>query len=454
MELEQKFVEYILYTQLEDIPPRAVNLMKDIVLNTLAGVLAGANTPGCSEAVAQSKAWGGKEEATLLVYGDRLPACQAVFANSFMARAAATSESLVSGLHTGASSVPTGLAAAELIGGCSGKEFLTALIVATEIAARIDACTVYNGFDPTGVCGVFATAAITGRILGLTREQMLNALGHAFNRSGGSFQGTLDGSMGARLIQAGVSQSGIMCAQLAQRGITGPGNFLGGTYGYFHLYAGGKYDPTVLTGEWGERFEFYKTQMKKYPNCGTTNGSVDAIFDLMEGKGIALEDLNEIKVTVTPHSYNMVGKPFQYGSDARISAIYSIQYGVANALLRKGCKLRHYDESGIKEPKIMEIAKMIHVSPDPALLRRNPLATDMEVRMKSGAVYHKSVDYPRGVWQNPLTREELMEKFEDCASYGGSGFSEESIKGIISSVYGLEQVKDVRSLIPLLIRRD
>lgn len=453
MELERKFVEYIVNTQFEDIPHNPIALMKDVVLNEFGAIIAGAAVQGCPEAVRQCKEWGGRKEATILVYGGQVSAHNAAFGNSFMARAVGVDEAMSPGLHIGGSSVPTALAAAELVGGCSGKELLTALTTGTELSARLNFSTNYNGFDATGVCAIFASAAIAGRILGLNSEQMWNALGHAFNRSGGSFQGTIDGSIAARVLQGSASQGGIMCAQLAKRGITGPRNFLEGVYGYFHLYAGDKYDPEAIIGELGTRYEVGKTFIKKYPSCGSTNPSIDAIFDLMAEKGVTPEGLAEIKVTVVPWTYNLTGKPFEYGDDPRISAMYSIQYCVANALLRRSCRIRHFDESAVREPKIMEIINKIHIMADPTLDPRNELATHMEVRMKDGTVYHKAVEFPRGTAQNPLTKEELMDKFQDSISYGGKPLPKENIKGIISLVDRLEKIKDVRSLIPLLISK-
>lgn len=453
MQLEKKIVEYVVGTKFEDIPAKVVSLEKDIVLNGLGAILAGATAPGCPEAVKQCKEWGGKREATILIHGGQVPAHSAAFANSFMARAVGVDEAMLPGLHMGGSSIPTGLAMAELVGGCSGKEFLTALVIGTEIASRINFSTVYNGSDPTGVCAIFGSTAIAGRILGLNSEQTWNALGHAFNRSGGSFQGTIDGSIAARVLQASASQGGIISAQLAKRGITGPRNFLEGVYGYFHLYAGDKYDPEAIAGELGKRFELGKTFVKKYPSCGTTNPSIDGIFDLMEEKGITPEELAEIKVTVTPFTYNLTGKPFEYGDNPRINAMYSIQYCVANALLRKSCKLRHFDESLVREPEIMEIINKIHVTPDPALDKRNPMATDVEVRMRDGAVYYKSIDFARGMPERPLIKEELMDKFQDCVTFGGRPLPKGNIKRIISLVDGMETARDVRSLIPLLISK-
>jgi len=454
METEKRVVDYVLNARFEDIPEKPLSLMKDIILNALGAIMAGATVPGCPEAVKQCKEWGGKKEGTILIHGGQVPAYNAAFANSFMARAAGVDEAISPGLHTGGSSIPTGLAIAERVGGCSGKEFLTALVVGAEIAARINSFSSYRGLEPTGVSVIFAATAVAGRLLGLNPEQMLNALGHGFNRSFGSAQGTIDGSVAARVLQGNASQGAIMSAQLAKSGITGPRNFLEGIYGYFHYYGAEGCEPRAVLDQLGERFHIVeKTFMKKYPSCGTTLPSIDCIVGLMEEKGVTPEGLEEVKITVTPHTYKLTGNPFQYGDDPRISSMYSLQYCVANSLLRKSCRLRHFDESSVREPEIMEIIKKIHVISDPVLDQRNSLATDMEVRMRDGAVYRVNVDYPRGMAENPLSKEELMDKFADCVSYAGKPLPKGNIKRIISMIDRFEKVKDVRSLIALLISK-
>ena len=235
MDVEETLVEYALDTSFGDLPEQAIEIGKTLVLTVLGTTVAGAALEGCEAMVRQVKEWGGREEATILIYGGQVPAHNAAFVNSIMARATDFDDGLIPGVHLGATCVPTALAAAELAGGCNGKDFLASVVVGAEVAARINCYSAYDGFNPTGVCAIFADAAITGRMLQLNARQMLNALAIALNRSGGSLQNNLDGALAVRIIQGFTSQSGIICAQLAQKGITGPRNFLKGRYGYFHL---------------------------------------------------------------------------------------------------------------------------------------------------------------------------------------------------------------------------
>lgn len=454
MELERSLAQYVSETEFNDLPRDAVEVVKNVALTIFGTTLAGATAEGCATIVEQVKKWGGQEEATILVYGGRVPAHNAAFANSYLARALDICDAMVPGMHVGSSSVPTALAMAELVGGCSGKEFLTALVVGTEVAARLNSVSHYDGFDPTGICTIFAAAAIAGKMLRLNPEQMLHALALAFNRSGGSFQSNIDGALAVRVIQASVSQGGIISAQLAQRGITGPKNFLQGIYGYFHLYARDKYDAEAVVGNLGERYELTQTLFKSYPSCGGTIAGTDAILYLIKERDLSPEEVHSIDIKVTPHVYKLVGHPFEIGDNPRVNAQFSLQYCVANALLRQGSKLQHFEEAYVREPGIMEFTKKIRITADPDLDLGRPeliCRTEMKVTTTRGNVYRQTVDIPSGFPGNPLNREELMERFRDYVSYSARPFPKDNRDKLVSLVSQLEETSDVRVFIPLLV---
>lgn len=150
MELESQLSEFITNTKFDDLPRGPVEVAKRVVLTIIGTMIAGATEEGCDTIVNMIKEWGGKEEATILIHGGKVPAYNAVLANSTMARALDICDHMFPGIHIGSSSVPVAFASAELTGGCSGKDFLAALILGAELASRINAVSNYNGFDPTG----------------------------------------------------------------------------------------------------------------------------------------------------------------------------------------------------------------------------------------------------------------------------------------------------------------
>jgi 2-methylcitrate dehydratase PrpD len=422
-----------------------------MLLTIIGTTIAGATLEGCQALRDQIKEWGGKEEATLLLHGDKVPAHQAVLVNSYMARALDFDDGIRPGMHVGASAVPAALAASELAEGCSGKELLTALVVGAEVADRINLVSDYDGFDPTGICSIFAATAVAGRILSLDREKLWNALAIAFNKSGGSFQSNIEGALSVRLIQGFVTQGGILSAQLAGKGFTGPKNFLQGIYGYFHLYAKDKYNPQIVAGELGKRFEFSKTMFKKYPSCGNTISSTEAMLDLVGEHDLTPENVSQINIKVTPYAHKLVGGLFRIGHNPRVNAQFSIRYCVANALLRRSSKLEHFDEPLIRDPNIMNIVQKVHVEADPILDERDETAVEMEVLTKSGDKYRKRIDIAAGFAERPLTREEITERFWNCISYAKKPLPREKIEKLISLIDQLEGVEDIRSLIPLAL---
>lgn len=454
MESESKLANYLSATRYEELSQKSIDTVKNVVLTVLGTTIAGARAEGCEILANQVKEWGGKEEATVLVWGGKVPAHNAALVNSTMARALDYCDAMLPGPHLGSSSVPTALATAELVGGCSGKEFLTALVLGMEVAARINSISVYNGFDATGVCSVFAAAGIAGRILRLDSHQMANALALAFNRAGGSFQSIIDSCLAVRVIQGFASQGGITCAQLAQRGITGPKNFLEGVYGYFHLFAKDRYNTEAIVGELGQRYELDKLFFKKYPSCGATLASTDAILELARERRLSPDDISRIEVRMSPYFHNLVGNQFEVGDNPKVNAQFSAQYCVANALLRGSSRLHHFDEAYIRDPEISELTKLIRVSPDPAIddpeKPGGSLRTYMDVFTKKGKIYRKMVDVPRGMPGNPLSKEEHLEHFKDCIAYADSPVLAANTERVISFVDRLEQTNDVRGLIPLL----
>ena len=128
-EIEEKLIDYIVNTQYEDIPTEVIATAKKLTLTIMGTTIAGAMLEGCEALVEQIKGWGGKEEASILLHAGKVPAHNAALVNSYMARALDSDDGIRPGMHVGASAVPAALAASELAGGCTGKEFLTALVV-------------------------------------------------------------------------------------------------------------------------------------------------------------------------------------------------------------------------------------------------------------------------------------------------------------------------------------
>jgi len=455
MSIEHDLVRFVCHTAYEDLKPQPLATIKNQILTVLGTTIAGSTQAGCRTLIDFYLSQGGKQEATILIYGGRIPAQAAALVNGVMARALDFDDALTPGVHIGASTVPAALAAAELRGGLDGRELITALVVGTEAGVRLNLTeAAYSGLDPTGICTVFAATAAASRVLGLTEEETWNALALAFNRAGGSFQCNIDGALAVRVIQGWVAESGVLCARLAREGITGPRNFLQGVYGYYNVYGRGFVDPGKALADLGSRFECEKILFKKYPSCGLTLGSTDVILSMMreaDGKGVTADNVEKVKVKVPPYTYRLVGHPFEMGTTPRVNAQFSIRYCVANALLRGSSRLAHFEEEAIRDPRVLELTRLVHVVVDPAMEARGHTPVDMTITLKDGRELFRQIDVAPGFPGNPLTKDEQEARFRDCIAYAKKPLPKKKVDEIVESVARIEQLSDVRALIPLLL---
>lgn len=452
MDTERRLIEYVCRTAFSDVPEPAMKVSRNQLLAVLGTTIAGASAEGCETVAGLAKELGGREEASILIHGGKVPAEKAAFVNGVMARALDFCDALAPGAHIGSAAIPAALAAAELTGGCSGADFLAAVAVGTEVGVRLNLEeSQYDGFDPTGVCVPFASTAAAAKVLRLSEKETWNALALAFNKCGGSFQANVDGALAVRVIEGWVAETGVTCARLAQRGITGPANFLEGIYGYFHLFGRDRLSADKVLSELGRTFALEKLVFKKYPSCGLTQGSTDVILSLMNEHSLDPDDVERIEVTVPPYTYKLVGQPFQVGSNPKVNAQFSICYCVANALLHGSSKLGHFEELSIRDPGVLALAAKIVVISDPAMEARGHTPLDMRVLTKSGKEYLKKMDIAPGFPGNALTAKDHLERFRDCIGFAAKPLPKENIDGILDAVEHLDTVSDIRSLIPLLM---
>ena len=172
MKAEEKIVDFVCDTRFKDLPQAVLRTIKNQLLAVTGTTLAGATEDGCEQAVRFFRELGGKEEATILVHGGKIPAHDAAFVNGTMARALDFCDAIAPGPHIGAALVPASLALAELVGGLSGQNFLAALVIGDEVAARMNLSeAAYNGFDPTGICVIFGVASAASKILRLSKQE-------------------------------------------------------------------------------------------------------------------------------------------------------------------------------------------------------------------------------------------------------------------------------------------
>ena len=449
---EVALAEFIAGFELSAVPADTLKTTRRVLMAAIGAGIAGAGEEGIVQLGRVLRVRGGTPEARTLVFGERLPAHAAAQFNGTLCRALDFCDALAPGAHIGSSVVPAALAAAELTGGCTGREFLAALIVGCEVGARVNLTeSMYDGFDPTGVAVVFASTAAAARILRLSARQTLDALGLAFNRCGGSFQSNIDGTLAVRVIQGWVAQAGLECAQLAQAGITGPKDFLGGTYGYAHLFGRDRLDSADVTRSLGDEWRMQNIVFKKYPSCGATQGLTELTLGIVHDYDLTPASIAHVDIRLNPYCHKLVGGTFHLGHNPRVNAQFSAQYCAANAVVRKSSTLMHFRQEEIGDPVVRDLIGRVRCVGDPALDLRGHSAVDVTIATSAGAAHARRLDIPRGFPGNALSDEEHEARFSDCIRYSAHPLPQEQIGAFVAAVNGLADLPDVRRLVDYLV---
>lgn len=448
MSTEVQLAEFVTGLRPADASPASHKTAQRVLMASIGAGIAAAREDGIAELRELLQARGGRAEARTFVYGDELPAVAAAQFNGTLSRALDFCDAMAPGPHFGSAVIPAACAAAELAGGCSGSEFLAALLVGCEIGARFNLTeAMYDGFDPTGVAAVFAATAAAARILRLSTKQTLNALGLALNRCGGSFQSNIDATLAVRLIEGWVAQSGLECAQLARAGMTGPRNYLTGPYGYAHLFGRDRLEPHEVVGRLGDEWRMNSIVFKKYPSCGATQGMTELTLQLVRELELKPESISRVEVRLNPYCHRLVGQPFEVGENPRVNAQFSAQYCIANALSRRSSKLSHFRPSEVSSPDTRALIGRITCVADPTLDARGHSSVDLAITTARGHVHSRTLDISPGFPGNELSDADHRERFEACMEYAPYPLPAASRDRFLEAAADLPALIDARQLI-------
>jgi len=447
--VELELARFVVETDYNKLSPEVVKATKRNILDTLATALAGSAALGCREVVDLVTELGGRQESTLLVYGKRLPSPSAALANSTMAHALDYDDTHdQSVLHAGVTVVPAALAIAERVGGVSGKELIAAVALGIDLTCRMGIATKpWIGWILTSVYGYFGAATAAAKLLGLDVEGVLNAWGIAYAQASGNLECVASGALSKRLQAGFAAQGGVISALMAERGITGARESLGGKDGIFNLYQRGEYEPTALTAELGKRFEVVNLSYKSYPCCRWTHSGIDAASKL--GQGISPDEIEEVEARVSEKAWQSIGEPMEVKRRPRniVDAQFSIPYTMATALVKGTVGIDDFTEEAIKDPRILEIASKIKVAVSHVAQREREISgTEVTVKTRDGRFHSASVTEAKGHPKNPMSDEDFVRKFRDCALYAAQPLPPDSVNALLQLLADLEAATDVSQL--------
>jgi 2-methylcitrate dehydratase PrpD len=327
-------------------------------------------------------------------------------------------------VHAGAVIVPAVLAACERHNP-DGSRALVGIAVGTEVLCRLSLVApkaVHKaGFHPTAIFGAMGATAGVGAALGLNARQIVDALGVAGSMAGGIIEYLAEGAWTKRLHAGWAAQSGIRAALLARAGFVGPRTVFEGVHGLFHGFAhttDGNY--AALTGDFGTRWVTDTLAFKPYP-CGTMAQPYIDCARRLAARGIQPEDVAEIVCEVAEGTVHRLWEPLADKQRPRngYAAKFAVPYLLAAGFVHGGVGLGAFTESAIRDERVLALAAKVKFVIDPDNPYPNNYTGHIRATLRDGSVVEERQPHLRGGAQEPLTRQDVIDKFRLNAGHGG-----------------------------------
>jgi len=452
MDASYELADNISSVTMEKLTPEVVDVTKKCILDTFGCMLAGSGlSPDSKNVIDLFIEAGGNEEATVIGFNKKLPSWSAAFANGVLAHALDYDDIIdEAGVHPSLCTVPATLALAEKVGGVTGQEFITAIALGNDLIGRLGSAIKRKqegltfGFRPAPVLGIFGAAAAASKILKLNCEQIVDAIGIAFHQgAAGTFEVFLSpGDPKIRELYGGsIGMQGVLAALMSQRGVTGIKTSFEGPAGLFNLYFQGKYDRDYLVGDLGTRFDGVNVGLKPWSANRIMHNHVQAALELTRIHNIDPSDIEQIILYVTDIQKRYAGeerkKPVT-STEGRISLPFCVGAAIAN----KGLSIKNFTSDGLSDDLSLRLAQKI-VAADISYgdIKSFFSPGKVAIKLKSGDVYTRQVDFPFGHPLNPMNSEDVAKKFTDCAQYSKSPKQGAHILRMLNE---LENVEDIR----------
>jgi 2-methylcitrate dehydratase PrpD len=341
--------------------------------------------------------------------------------------------------------VPPALVIAEREG-LSGRDLLVAIAVGSEVTTRIGIGLDYpvfraRGWHGPGIIGPFGAAAAVGSLLRFDAETMARAFGLAGSQAAGTFAAW--GTPTVKFHQCRGALSGLMAALLAQQKFVATREFLtakdGGLY---NAYVNGGL-PELVTADLGQRFELEQIALRLWPSATVIQGLATAMFDLVEAHKIDPAHVRQVRVAMSQTAFDLHGGFDTY--KAKFEALLSAHYTAAIILHDRALTLAQFKANRYDDPNLRAFAaRKVEVYADPAVKGSQ---AEVEIAMDDGGSLRARCEHPLGSFENPLSRQQIEQKFR---TYAAGVLSGADADAVVTAIDRLDDFGSARQLMDLL----
>lgn len=451
MTITEMMAKYAESINKDSISSETLNIARRVVFDVIGCMLAGTRERVVNLMTDHTREYGGKPMATVLGQnGFKTDLCHAAMINAMSAHVHDIDDICIAvDAHPSVAILATAISVGEYVD-ASGEDVLIAYIAGIEAASLLGQGLFAKGYsygwDTNGTVGVFGTTVAAAKLLKLTLEETINALGIAASEASGlrASYGTM-----TKDISAGTpAYKGVFACLMAKAGFDSRRTIMEDVSGLLAVSSNGA-DVELMKRIADERISSFVTPgilQKLYSTCRGTHSSIDAALAIANKYDYKVEDIEKVvsRAQSTAAANNRYPMP-----DSPMQGKFSIPYCMAIALIYKELDMSFFfTDSEITDKKVIELTKKGSVEIDTSF--NDSIArtgAEVSVYLKDGTVYTERVNYPKGDPSNPLTRDELVTKFRKLA---GFHIAEENLDDLIDMVEELDRLKDIRTLIGYL----
>jgi len=445
MTAAERFATWVLELELEEVPPPVIEAAKLHMLDVVGCGLAAHGLDAATEGRSTMAELGGEPEASVIGLETRLPAANAAFANAMLCHGLDFDDTHSDSVsHISTVVVPAALALAEARG-ASGRDLLTVVIAANEVVTRIGMARPgafhERGFHPTAICGIFGATAAAARLGGLSAGDATSALGIAGSMASGLFAYLDDATATKPVHPAWAAHGALLAARLAAHGTEGPPSVLEGRFGVFHAFLDTRIDLEPQLADLGERWETTRIAFKPYPACHFIHGSLGATGTLCDG--VDPREIEEVVVTVPEAGVSLVLEPAASKVAPRTDyeGKFSLQYSTAAMLVHGRVGLATYTPEALADPRVLDLARKVRYETKEYPSYPAAFPGGVRILLCDGSLLEADFPHQLGAPGNPMSPQQVREKFRENAALAGGGFDR------LEEILTLEGVADVRGLL-------
>jgi len=437
--ISRQIAEFAVNLKYEDLPNEVINQVKKHLYDSIGCAYGGYHTKDVKILRDIYLEMGGKEEATIIGFGDKIPAVNATFVNSLMIRALDFNDIYWKEDPAHPSDlIPAALTVGEIVG-ASMKEVITAIVLAYEFEQRLCEFAVPGIRERKwhhATLTQFVSPIVAGKMLGLNVDQMVNAIGIS-----GSHNYTIGCPTAGRLtmmkntVDPMAVQAGVFAALMAKRGYTGTEAVFEGKEGFMDCFLGynvkeqnveplsmkgrdgvseWKWNVEKLIGGLGESYKIMECGMKAFPTEALTHTHLSATLKVVTKNNITYDQIENVTLTTLAQAYDILFDPHKYRPESRETADHSLPYCIAAALVDHKVTTQSFSEEKLKDPRIWEVIDKIKGEPSQEFEKMFPVKqpSKVVVKTKDGREFSEYLEFPKGDPREPMTIEDLDNKFK------------------------------------------